>query len=156
MSDQLVLVFAPQPVSADLPADGAAVWPRTADGATAWAERLHDRLVAEPQLDDIGAVDRIASWLRVQAIGRSRIEVSEPRLDVFAPLWAAAAHAAGVADVRLAPTRADDGEPVAADPPRRPAVPVRSDPVGSAGRARLWALDRAEQTARVVVRALQR
>jgi hypothetical protein len=154
MSDQLRLVVAAEPVVAD--ADGAAVWPRTANGATAWAAQLHDQLVADHASDEAAVVARVASWLRVQAIGRPRIVVSDPRLNRFAPLWAAAAHAAGIADVRLAPVGSAEGVPVAVEPPPRPARPVRSNQVGSAGRARLWALDRAEQTARVVVRVVQR
>jgi hypothetical protein len=99
MSDLLLLVASPAGLPA-AKADADPVWPSTPDGATLWAQHLHDELTAQPRLSS-AAVGEVASWLRTQAVGRQTIVVSEPRVAKFAGVWAAAAVAAGVGETRL-------------------------------------------------------
>jgi hypothetical protein len=163
MSDLLLLVAPPGDRRADPvdPAPCAVVWPLTSSGATAWAARLHDELDARrspPSSDDVA---RITSWLRTQGIGRDTIVVNEPRLTGYASTWAAGATRADVPQTRLTHSADSAGELVepievealvdepAAEPTALPRH-LRLEQM------KLWVLDRAEDTARVAVRALQR
>jgi hypothetical protein len=162
MSDLLLLVASPAGLPA-AKADADPVWPSTPDGATLWAQHLHDELTAQPRLSS-AAVGEVASWLRTQAVGRQTIVVSEPRVAKFAGVWAAAAVAAGVGQTRLvSPDTGGEEVLVEAIEPmvgvEQPTAVVRPVPRGRRARldrARLWLVDRAEDTARLAVRAVQR
>jgi hypothetical protein len=168
MSDLLVLVAARGDAVADTlpdPLDPRAVWPRTADGTTEWAARLHDELDARPTAtaDANADVARIASWLKAQAVGRDTVVVIEPRLTEHAALWASGADQAGLPAVRLTDSIRAAGSPVAAATSPSTSTSTSTSGHWSASapntrldRSRLWVLDRAEATARSVVRALQR
>lgn len=168
MSDLLVLVASSGDAVADSyadVADAAPVWPWLAGGATEWAARLHDefaRRQTPPVPDDVA---RIASWLRVQAVGRDTVIVTERRIADFAGVWAAGAARADVPAVRLTRSVGSPGEPVVAavvgpasdiDAPLTSTGRDRSKRNQVLDRARLWAVDRAEDAARLAVRALQR
>jgi hypothetical protein len=167
MSDLLLLVASSGDSSEDSfheQFDADRPWPRTSRGATEWAKRLHDGLAAQRPFDATQAAERVGSWLRTQSVGRDTIVVTEPRVADFATLWAAGATLAGVGETRLA-SRADD---------RRGATRVEPAPAGQTAaassrtthapsrrrmridQARLWAVDRVEDAARLAVRAFQR
>jgi hypothetical protein len=167
MSDLLLLVASPGDRRADpaASANDAVAWPWTSSGATAWAARLHDELDAVPTAPSEDDIARIASWLRTQAIGRDAVVVAEPRLTRYAAVWAGGAKQAGVRETRLADSADGTGEPVVVDagahPPAAEAPTAAGQPTAlprhiRVEQARLWVLDRAEETARVAVRALQR
>jgi hypothetical protein len=130
--------------------------PATGQGWTGWAVALHDDLARRGVVGTEADVARVASWLRVQAVGCAALAVVEPRVDRYARLWTSAAAAAGMS-VQVARRDGDrwmvepvpDGPAIAAEPPRwqRP---------GRGYAARTWLTDRAEGLARRMVRAVQR
>lgn len=167
MSGPLVLSVGAAGMGPDPVADGgdrALTWPQLATGETAWAVRLHDELDARATPATAADIARIASWLRVQAVGRDAVGVVEPRVAEYAMTWAAAAAAAGLSDTLLVRSAGERAEPVpipTPTPPRgEPVAPAWTAGVGSrsryAGRARLWLVDRAEGAMRYAVRTLQR
>lgn len=149
----LLLAEAPQPA-----ADEDTVWPTTATGATCWAAELHDHLDHSDDADCNGAVTHIASWLRVQAVGRETIRVTEPRLPRHAVSWAAAAFQLGITEVTL--LRSDGATSPVTPAPARAAMigSPGSTPIGFGRRDQVtgWIVDRAEAAARMVIRAVQR
>jgi hypothetical protein len=120
-----------------------------------WAAELHDRLDSGSDPDP-EASRRLASWLRVQAVGRDTITVTEPRVAAYSALWASAANAVGIS-TRLINAAGESCEPT-------PAGQVAAGPAAMSGvlddrwrtRLQTWALDRAESAGRAVVRAIQR
>ena len=140
------------------------------DQLSRWATDLHD------QLDAQGCVTsadrrRLTSWLRVQAVGRATVTVTESRARTYAGVWAEAARSAGLTVRLTSPT----GEPL--DPGSlQPSLEESTDETGAlvapAGdlsrattggvddrwrtRSRIWLLDRAEAAGRIAVRTIQR
>jgi hypothetical protein len=128
-----------------------------ADRLNRWANGLHDRLASQGRPT---AADRqqLTSWLRVQAVGRDTVTVSEPRVGTYAGLWAAAARAAGL-PTRLRSADGTEQRPTpdeAAMEPAFPSVPAPALDDRWQTRARVWLLDRAEAAGRIVIRAAQR
>jgi hypothetical protein len=127
----------------------------TPDELSRWAASRHDELDSRGQ---VTAADRrrLASWLRVQAVGRPTVTITEARVEKYAGMWAAAAHSTGL-DIRLISAAGVSHQPT----PDRDT----SDPTGAAAievddrwrtRSRVWLLDRAEAAGRVAIRAIQR
>jgi hypothetical protein len=144
-------------------------WPTLPSGVTAWAQLMGDRLSADPasrSADDTErAIDDIASWLRVQVVGRDTVVVVEPRLSTVRDTWTRGARRAGLSEVYLALAPNDLGEIVTIDeskdadlPPAaaRAAASAPSPSRRRSGRLRLWLADRTESVARRAVRSLQR
>lgn len=149
----LLLAEAPQ---TEAPHD--AVWPWTPTGVTRWAAELLDRVERGELAAPDAELGRIASWLRVQAVGRDAIRIIEPRIARYAGTWAAAARQAGILDVVL--IGADGASsPVPTGPATAaPALTGASAPMDLGWRyqAAVWILDRAEALARSAIRAVQR
>jgi len=136
-----------------------AAWSGTDPAAArlnSWATELHDRLDSRgrPTATDR---QRLTSWLRVQAVGRDTVTITEPRTGRYAGLWAAAADAAGLS-IRLRTTAGGDRRPAADDPAEDPTDVPASAAVDDRWQTHVrgWLLDRAEGVARLVVRAAQR
>lgn len=134
------------------------IWPWTGSHASAWAIGLHDELERGQRDSDLDRPQQIASWLRVQAVGRDTVCVVEPRIATYRSHWNAAAAIAGLSPVRL---RHADGsaellppaEPTTATAGGDRSVAVET---GLRQRARLWLTDRGEAMARATIRAIQR
>ncbi len=148
---------------AESPADSAGdedpIWPETKSHAAAWACDLHDALDGDRPRNDADVIARIASWLRVQVVGRDTVCVVEPRMSAYQYEWNAAAAAAGLSPVGL--LRADGSTTSLPPPPEPTSVPSdlrRPIPVAGGWRARweLWVADRGEALARAAIRAIQR
>jgi hypothetical protein len=138
--------------------DEDSVWPWTDTGATRWVADLHDEIERSGREDLGHDRGRIASWLRVQAVGRDTIRISDPRLPAHAADWAAAAQQAGIAAVRVlhpdgsaAVVTAGRDDAHALAPSASPTIAV-----GTVHRVQNWLADRAEAGARIVIRAVQR
>jgi hypothetical protein len=140
---------------------GQPVWPQDGNGATSWAVELHDRL-DRSRPPAAGDLARMASWLRVQAAGRTVVEVVEPRTGRYAASWSAAAQQAGYTMTCIV---RPDGHTTSVQPvtPAEAAMDAVAreswEPVLDSGwrhRARLALIDRAEAAGRAAVRALQR
>jgi hypothetical protein len=128
--------------------------PQTGAGETEWAARLHDRLSAGGTADATG----VASWLAVQAVGRTTVVVVERRAADHAALWRTAADLAGYRDAALVTTV--DGRVVVQPVTQtwQPPAPQlsRHRPVAPLDTARLWATDRIEEVGRRALRVLSR
>ena len=134
------------------------VWPQTTSRSATWAHDLHDELERGTLALTAELTGRIASWLRVQALGRQTVCVVEPRMATFAAAWNAAAAIAGLSPVRL---RRGDGSidvqpPVAAKAMAIEPVHAANVTAGWRHRTRLWLADRSEGAARTTIRAIQR
>jgi hypothetical protein len=133
------------------------IWP-AAQAAAAWAHDLHNDLERGQLRSGAELTSRIASWLRVQAVGRESVCVVEPRMSTFAGEWNAGAAAAGLAPVRL--RRADGSTDVMppCDATAMAIEPVTAESVtpGWQHRVEVWIVDRGEDLARAAIRALQR
>jgi hypothetical protein len=167
VSGVLRLVSAAEAAAAPADEVGRA-WPTLPSGVTAWAQVMGDRLSADAasrSADDTErAIADIASWLRVQVVGRDTVVVVEPRLSTVCDIWTRGARRAGLRKVYLALAPNDLGEivtideaedadlpPAAARAAARAVRPLR----GRTGRLRLWLADRTESVARRAVRSLQ-
>lgn len=124
-----------------------------------WVRRLHDVLDAAGGNAVTTDIDRMTSWLRVQAVGRSEVRVTDPRVTAYAGQWALAASRAGYTGTRL---RTETGQTTSVTPAPVPAAPnaAVADAVpmadGWADRARGWLSDRTESAGRRLIRTLSR
>jgi hypothetical protein len=151
----LALVAADDGAS-DLLPDARRPHPVTDGGWPEWVVALHDDLARRGTTGTATDVARVASWLRVQAVGTTALAVVEPRCDRYAALWNAAASAAGMT-VQVA--RRDGGrwvvEPVSGAAAITAEAP-RWQPPRRGHAVRTWLTDRAEGLARRAVRVVQR
>jgi len=125
------------------------------DRLSRWASELHDQLES-PGRPSAADRRRLTSWLRVQAVGRDTVTVTEARMTTYAELWATAAQAAGLT-TRLISAGGESEPPVAA-------AVVASDGTSALAevddrwrtRIRIRLLDHAEAAGRAAVRTIQR
>lgn len=129
----------------------------TGDVPSQWAAKLHDRLDAQTRAT-AGDRDQLMSWLRVQAVGRDTITITEPRVGKYAGLWAAAARRVGLATRLTTATGASlnvtPDDAVDASDRAMPSAVGIDDRWRT--RARSWLFDRAEAAGRIAVRTVQR
>jgi hypothetical protein len=131
---------------------------RAGPASSSWPAELHKRLDARGGAAGAADVAAAASWLRVQAVGRDAVEVADHRVQAYTALWSRAAYDAGYDDVRhLGPDGvAHEVEPMAVSAPAVAVDVPRPGLRGAAVRAREWAVDRAEDVARLALRAVER